>query len=317
MKQLMTALGMLAAAFFLVSCAAADGKESEADYQIYYVNKEGTALSCEGYDTGTGKEENREEPSKDAAEALAAELLEQMDQKPESQELRQARPDTVALLDYSMENQFLYLNYSVQYLELDAVTEVLYRAAVVKTLTQIPGVEGVFFQVNDAPLTDGTGNVIGVMTADSFVDNTGDTINAYKRDPLTLYFASEDGSSLKREQVDVVYSSNVSMEKLVMEQLIAGPQAEGYKATLPSDVTILNIRVTDGTCYVHFDEKLQNIPSGGTEDAVIYSVVNSLTELSTIRKVQISVNGRTDRMLRESRSLDKVYERNLELVLDE
>ena len=50
---------------------------------------------------------------------------------------------------------------------------------------------------------------------------------------------------------------------------------------------------------------------------MIYSVVNSLTELSTIRKVQISVNGRTDRMLRESRSLDKVYERNLELVLDE
>ena len=49
-------------------------------------------------------------------------------------------------------------------------------------------------------------------------------------------------------------------------------------------------------------------------DVVIYSIVNSLTELSTINKVQISVNGETNMVLRESRSLDKLYERNPELI---
>ena len=44
------------------------------------------------------------------------------------------------------------------------------------------------------PLSDQKGNAVGVMTDDSFVENTGETINAYSRDTLTLYFASEDGT---------------------------------------------------------------------------------------------------------------------------
>ena len=117
---------------------------------------------------------------------------------------------------------------------MNVVTEVLYRAAVVKTLTQIAGIEGVSFQVAGTPLSDQKGNAVGVMTDDSFVENTGETINAYSRDTLTLYFASEDGTHLRQERVNVVYNSNMSMEKLIMEQLIAGPQAEGYRAVLPA-----------------------------------------------------------------------------------
>lgn len=77
---------------------------------------------------------------------------------------------------------------------------------------------------------------------------------------------------------------------------------------------MLNINVTDGTCYVNFDSKLREMDADLTEDAVIYSIVDSLTELNTIQKVQISVNGKTDIALRESRRLDKIYERNLDLV---
>ena len=194
------------------------------------------------------------------------------------------------------------------------VTEVLYRAAVVKTLTQIAGIEGVSFQVAGTPLSDQKGNAVGVMTDDSFVENTGETINAYSRDTLTLYFASEDGTHLRQERVDVVYNSNMSMEKLIMEQLIAGPQAEGYRAVLPADVTVLSISVTDGTCYVNFDGKLQNIEADITEDVALYAIVDSLTELTSIQRVQIAVNGETQTALRESRRLDQSYVRNLDLV---
>lgn len=70
-----------------------------------------------------------------------------------------------------------------------------------------------------------------MMTADSFVDNTGETINGFKRDTLTLCFAAEDGIHLKQERVEVVYNGNVSMEKLIVEQLIAGrrPKATGRR----------------------------------------------------------------------------------------
>lgn len=291
--------------FSLLLTSCGNGKDAEAKYQVYYVNKEGTGLECKGYD-----------PRAEETKELVEELLAKMDENPPDTGLRPAKPQNVSVNSFMTEDAFLYMDFNQEYMTLDAVTEVLYRAAVVKTLTQIPGVEGVSFQIGGAPLADSRGNPVGVMTSDSFVDNTGETINSFKRDTLNLYFASEDGTHLRQERVDVVYNGNVSMEKLIMEQLIAGPKAEGYKATLSSDTTVLNISVTDGTCYVNFDSKLQEIGADITEDAVIYSIVDSLTELNTIQRVQLSVNGRTDLVLRESRRLDRVYERNLELVED-
>ena len=295
-------LALLLAVLLLASC----GKTEEADqggYQIYYVNKEGTALTHEGYD-----------PQATDTDALIGELLEQMNTAPEDASMRVAKPDGVTINGYSVESAFIYMDFGPEYQTMNVVTEVLYRAAVVKTLTQIPGIEGVSFQVAGTPLSDQRGNAVGVMTDDSFVENTGETINAYSRDTLTLYFASEDGTHLRQERVDVVYNSNMSMEKLIMEQLIAGPQAEGYRAVLPADVTVLSISVSDGTCYVNFDGKLQNIEADITEDVALYAIVDSLTELSSIRRVQIAINGETQLALRESRRLDQPYVRNLDLL---
>lgn len=293
---------LLAVLLLLPSC----GKMEEADqggYQIYYVNKEGTALAHEGY-----------EPQATDTDALIGELLEQMNTAPKDASMRIAKPDGVTINDYSVEAEFIYMDFGPEYLTMNVVTEVLYRAAVVKTLTQIAGIEGVSFQVAGTPLSDQKGNAVGVMTDDCFVENTGETINAYSRDTLTLYFASEDGTHLRQERVNVVYNSNMSMEKLIMEQLIAGPQAEGYRAVLPADVTVLSISVTDGTCYVNFDGKLQNIEADITEDVALYAIVDSLTELTSIQRVQIAVNGETQTALRESRRLDQSYVRNLDLL---
>ena len=54
------------------------------------------------------------------------------------------------------------------------------------------------------------------MTADLFIDNAGNEINAYEKTRLLLYFTNEDGERLIGVQTKpVVYSSNISMEKLV------------------------------------------------------------------------------------------------------
>lgn len=50
------------------------------------------------------------------------------------------------------------------------------------------------------------------------------------------------------------------------------------------------------------------------EAIVIYSIVNSLSELSTISKVQISVNGDTSGVYRDSFRLEDMYERNLDYL---
>lgn len=60
-------------------------------------------------------------------------------------------------------------------------TEVLTRAAVVRSLTQIPEVEYVMITIAGEPLMDMAGNPLGIMTADMFVDNEGEQMNSYER----------------------------------------------------------------------------------------------------------------------------------------
>ncbi len=50
-------------------------------------------------------------------------------------------------------------------------------------------------------------------------------------------------------------------------------------------------------------------------DVTIYSITNSLVELSNVNRVQISVNGETNISYRENMSLNNVFERNLDILV--
>ncbi len=49
----------------------------------------------------------------------------------------------------------------------------------------------------------------------------------------------------------------------------------------------------------------------------IYAIVNSLVELPAVNKVQIAINGETTRRYRELVSLDTLFERNLDIIMEE
>ena len=50
---------------------------------------------------------------------------------------------------------------------------------------------------------------------------------------------------------------------------------------------------------------------------MVYSIVNSLSELSYIRKVQIIIDGNSEKMLRGKYDLDMEFSRNLDIVEEE
>ena len=121
-------------------------------------------------------------------------------------------------------------------------------------------------------------------------------------------------TALIPETEEVVYSSNISLEKLVMEKLLEGPEDERLKATLSPERKVNSITVKDGICYVNFDASNMEITANVTEEVSVYSIVNSLSELKNVNKVQISIDGENNRMFRENISLSNVFERNLDLV---
>lgn len=288
----------------LLFSAGCGEEEVSSEYHIEYLNKEKTKIVEVAY-----------EPQASDTEGLIREFLAQLSSDTDWVEYRKPIPSDVEVTDFSLDGVLLSIHFDEDYNKMNQVEEVLCRAAVVRTMTQIEGVDCVSFYVADAPLTDSKGNIIGSMNQDSFVENPGEQINSIQNTTLTLYFSNESGDGLVVEtREDVYYSSNISMEKLIMEQLLEGPQIEGAKSAIPAGTKLMNVSVVDGVCYVSLDETFRNQDYQVSEAIVIYSIVDSLTELSNISKVQISVNGDTSGAYRDNFALSDMYDRNLDYM---
>lgn len=109
----------------------------------------------------------------------------------------------------------------------------------------------------------------------------------------------------------------MSVEKLVLERLLKAPRSENAQCAIPKGTQLINVSVMDGICLVNLDQGFLNYDFNISEDVVIYSIVDSLTDLPNIDTVQISVNGTTDKIYREQYSLSEQYKQNLKLVTEE
>ena len=291
--------------FSFTACNREEQKNGE--YQIYYMNMDMSQMVAEGYDS-TGIEEQE----------LIEELLGRLQSAPEDVKLRQTIPANIKVNSFKKNGAYLYVDFSEEYKALKPEEELLIRAAIVKTLTQVQNCTIVAFTVNSEPLLYSDDTLVGGMTADSFVENPGKQINSSVETTLTLYFASKDGTKLEKESRTVHYSTNVSMEKLIVEQLIEGPKKSGKLSTVPSTTKIISVTVADGVCYVNLSDSFKNNQNPEvTEEVVLYSIVNSLTEQQGVSKVQISINGSTDGNIRYSYDLSKMYERDLKFIKED
>ncbi len=223
-------------------------------------------------------------------------------------------PPDVEITDWKYENGQVTVTFSESYTEMDKVREVLCRDGVVQMLLQIPNVGGVEFYVGTEPVRDEDGNEIGLMDEDTFVSNPGSEINSVKTTKLTLYFAAEDGSGLVKEEQEVRYLSSRSLERLVVEQVISGPEEEGHKATLPAETEVINVALSNGTCYVNFSKDFSKLMSDVSPRLTIYSLVDSLCQLEDVKRVQISVDGETNLLYANVISLDQVFEEDDSLL---
>lgn len=300
MKKLLFLFPLL----LLLLCGCGEKQETTAGYHAYYINKEGTKIVETAYDIKAKKEDE-----------ICKELFQTLTTAPDSIEYTKAIPSSVNVTGYDLSETQLIVNFDSSYYTMDAMTEVLCRAAVVRTMMQAPTVTCVSFYVDGVPLTDENGTVVGVMTEESFVENPGEQINAFQETSVTLYFSNLEGNGLVKETQTVHYSSNISVEKLVIERLLEGPKSKNARATIPPGTKLVSVSTVDGICYVNLDEGFLNQNYEIQESIVMYSIIDSLSELSTVNKVQISVNGDTNGKYRDEFSFGTLYDRNLDYLI--
>lgn len=296
---------MLLAAALATGCSKEEPQGTPVD--ISYLNKSETKLVTERhYLTSTDTKD------------MIVEVLTLLCSVPDNKELKATLTSGINIITYSYDGEQVIVSLGEKYKELSRTTEVLTRAALVRSLTNIPEVNYVMLTVNGESLTDTSGNAIGAMTSDMFVNNAGAQVEAVDSTvTLRLYFANEEGDGLvavNRELAHNADISNVPMEKLVVEQLISGPANDDTYPTISPDTKLVNITVRDNICYLTFDSAMLTAVNNVTTDVTVYSLVNSLVELSNINKVQIFIDGNKDGKFRDKYEASTVFERNLLLV---
>lgn len=132
---------------------------------------------------------------------------------------------------------------------------------------------------------------------------------------ITLYFPDAGKQYLTREN-RVIEHTVEQRERIILEELIKGPTNKGKISVIPTTTKLYSVVSKNGIAYINLSNEFKSDMQfgGNNEILAIYSIVNSLTELKTIKSVQISVDGQTEGVLQKYMPLDYAYKQNLSLV---
>lgn len=236
-------------------------------------------------------------------------VLEELSMGPKSSNLSASvRPELIKAARITGGNVDVEL--TGDYYELSSGEEIIGRAAIVLTLSELPFVETVSFNVEGSPLLKPNEQPLGKIKAGNIV--AVPNINPQGEIPrtLTLYFAGENENELVTETHTILVNPNESAAKFIIQELIRGPQTEGLLATVPPETKLLDISVTDGVCSVDLSREFTARVMGGTgfERLTIFSVVNSLSEQSDIKSVQFLIEGKRQEQFRNETGFNNLYE---------
>ena len=121
---------------------------------------------------------------------------------------------------------------------------------------------------------------------------------------VSLYFYNTDTKSLVPEGrlIDVKDLVEEPYKKL-MELLIEGPQNTGLTKTIPDGTKINKIELKGDILYIDLSSEFIDNHSGGEEQesATIYSIVNTMTNLTEVNSVKILINGEENKAFKDNK----------------
>ena len=139
----------------------------------------------------------------------------------------------------------------------------------------------------------GNGDIILPMGSEKIMTDSPSGEGSRTEKFVTLYFTDKKSKQLYPETRKVVMTDN-SIEKTVITELIKGPVSDDYYATVPRDAELISIETAEEVCFVNFSgEFISGFERGSSkEKTAVFSVVNSLTRIAGIEKVQILIDGK-------------------------
>jgi len=211
---------------------------------------------------------------------------------PKDSSLRNAFPEGTKLLSIKIEGNTATVDFSKQFNQVGgSVAEIVERVSLVNTLTDIKGIEKVKILIEGKDLIGPSGFPLGELKKTE-LDAQGKPVPGETR-TFTLYFGSPDADAVKAEKRDVVYPKGEDLVKVIFDELAKGPGTQGLIPSIPEGTRLMSVDKKDGVCSINLSKEFIDNQTGGSagEAITIYSIVNSLTELPGIDKVQFLIEG--------------------------
>lgn len=131
---------------------------------------------------------------------------------------------------------------------------------------------------------------------------------------IILYFKNTETGELDKEY------RNVSMKKIkenmsqtIIEEVLKGPNAETYCTTIPENTRLLSISSDGNEVKIDLSKEFIENQNGSAKDSLlaIYSIVNSLTEITEIEQVKFYIEGKEEESYKGYFTLNKPFVRSI------
>lgn len=198
-------------------------------------------------------------------------------------------PPEIKIIDKMYMDSTAYIDLGGGYNTLAPNLKVLCTGAIVYTLTDLSFINNVCISVEGVPVKNDSGENF-VMNRENVKNNPSIDPEKTDRQTVRLYFADNSGKLVAEERIIEVKQS-LTLENQIVEQLIAGPERSTLSPTIPPSTQIKDIKTEEGICYVNLTQTFIRNTSPSTEKITIYSIVNSLTELDNVNRVQFLIEG--------------------------
>lgn len=241
-------------------------------------------------------------PQKQGYRVQSTKVEEQIDEilkelkEPKNSEYQSIFSKGVDVKRWELEEGKLTLFFSKVYEKQSVQEEVYLRSSLVLILTQLSGIEGIQFVVEEKGLKDEFGEEIGYMKAEDFLESSGLLLQTYHSSELVLYLPKESGDKLIVKRKKVHYNSGASFEKIILEEYMKEVLSN---TTEEREIKILGVSVKDGICYINLDESFLKQEFQIQPRVIIYGIVNSIVEGGSVEKVQFAVGGDSNLKYRE------------------
>jgi len=259
----------------------ADNQKNSLELNMYFFNNDYSSITAEN-------QKIKCDENDDIAELVVKNLI----KGTSNSKLTRIMDKGTKLLDMTKINQQTVVDFSSEFLTNDPTKDTLAVYAVTKTLCQLPGISEVKVTVEGKDIIGADGNVLGFLSGDDI--NVESDENKDEAKYIALYFTDSESGKLVKEIRTVTITDTQPIEQYIVNELIKGPISKNHLSVLSPDTTVISVQTTDGTCFVNFASNFVSKNSGTNEkeNAAIYSIVNSITELDTVKSVQFLVDGK-------------------------